>query len=95
MAKNLFSLYLDPDLKSRASRKALQEGRSLAGLIEQAIKDYLEPLGARVTVETTILTKDGPQYGEFTSRIKSVDQDNKFLTLVDMDPVSIKSIHLL
>ena len=94
--KRLFSFYLDEDLKSQAQIKATDENRSIASLIEVALRFYLdrESLGSRVTVESkknprgsrTLADILVPDVSTHTARVIDVDPDNALITLDAPDP---------
>lgn len=109
MAKTLFSLHLDDDLKIQATNRAQLERRSLANLIETAVELYVnpKPIGARVTVRITPskvkLPKNSP-FGHFTARVREVDPEKGILVLDAIDPITgrnefnledIELIHLI
>lgn len=93
--KRLFSFYLDQDLKFQAQTRADAENRSLASLIEVALRYYLDPesLGSRVTVKTAEKSSRGlssllkPSPGaNYTARIIAIDQERGVIVLERPDP---------
>ena len=90
--KKLFSMHLDEDLKKEAQLRAAADGRTLSSLIEVALRSYINPPGARVTVDTSRgsrgladLLKREPR-SSFTARIKEVDVDAGVVYLTERDP---------
>ncbi len=102
--KAIFSFHFDKDLKIKATRKAEEENRSLANLIETAVIRYLNPnsSGARVTV--IVRRKESKLTHEFTSKVRKILEEKKSVLLWESDPVTgfntfliedIKNIHLI